>query len=304
MRGELVGSGSEYPQAPQSIDTSGSLPIVVGLIGHGPSTSFLPQLHAREAAAFGSELVYHAFDIEALQPRYRNFADLLRNLEIDGYVGLKVTFPYRFMAMQHIDVLCNTARTVGSINTIVFREGRRFGHNTDCYGFEESFRRDLPDVPHYSVLLLGAGASGSAVGLALLRSGVQRLVIGDLDYRRAETLATRLSVQHGDRVIQVVEDPETVLASVDGVVNTTALGTADEPGSPLDARVLNDRLWVADINAVVGETLLLKTARDIGCRVMSGRSMAIFQAGKSFEQLTGLTPDLDRMAAAFDSFLV
>src|SRR5207244_7773542 len=84
-----------------------------------------------------------------------------------------------------------------------------------------------------------------------------------------------------------------------GVVNTTPTGMAANPGSPLEARLLRPDLWVVDIVYFPLETLLLRQAREIGCRTLDGSGMVVGQAARAFQIMTGLTPDAQRMARSF-----
>ncbi len=74
------------------------------------------------------------------------------------------------------------------------------------------------------------------------------------------------------------------------------------PGLPLPAQALRPDHWVADIVYFPLETELLKTARGLGCAVLSGAGMALFQAVRAFELFTGKAPDIGRMQEAFESF--
>src|SRR5207244_3163557 len=85
-------------------------------------------------------------------------------------------------------------------NTVVFRDGRALGHNTDWSGFARSFDRGLADATLDRVVLLGAGGAGAAVAHALLTLGTGRLTIADVDARRARELAGSLG-SRGCRVL-------------------------------------------------------------------------------------------------------
>jgi shikimate dehydrogenase len=151
------------------------------------------------------------------------------------------------------------------------------------------------------VLLLGAGGAGAAVAHALLQSGVETLLLTDVQSDRAEALAARLR-SGGARAVEVVTDLAAAAAGADGIVNATPVGMAKMPGTPVAADLLRPECWVADIVYLPLETELLKEARKRGCRTLDGEGMAVFQAAKAFELLTGLTPDIERMKAAFAAF--
>jgi len=286
-----AGQVSDLPQA-----------VIVGLVGRGIGLSRTPRMHEAEGAGFGLRYVYRLLDTDLMGEPRPGLGELLRAAEIAGFAGLNVTYPYKREAIALLDELSATARAVGAVNTIVLRDGRRFGHNTDCWGFRESFRREMQGAARDRVLLIGAGGAGGAVANALLEEGAGRVLIADADRRAAAELVDRLAARAGPGRIDVAGDVAAAMAGVDGIVNATPVGMAHMPGSPVPLDRLTARLWVADIVYFPIETELLRAARDRGCRTLPGSGMAVFQAVRAFELFTGLKPDHRRMKATFDAF--
>jgi shikimate dehydrogenase len=191
------------------------------------------------------------------------------------------------------------------VNTVVLRDGRAVGHNTDWSGFARAFDRGLPEAPLDRVVLLGAGGAGAAVAHALLTLGTRRLTVLDVDGRRAGELAASLGGRFGaDRAEGGDLDAlPAALEHADGLVHATPTGMAAHPGLPLDAGLLRPRLWVADIVYRPLETALVRTARELGCRVLDGGGMAVFQAVDAFRLFTGVEPDAERMLAHFTTLV-
>lgn len=282
-------------------DLSSGRTVLVGLLGKGIQLSRTPAMHEAEGRALGIPYVYRLLDTDQMRDPVPDVADILRFAEDFGFSGLNVTFPYKQVVLPLLDELSPAARSIGSVNTIVFREGRRFGHNTDMWGFAESFRRGIPGAERRHVLLIGAGGAGAAVAHALLESGVQRLSIADAEPARAQTLADRLSGHFGEGRCDVSE-AVAVARSVDGIVNATPVGMAKVPGTPIDPDLIAAGCWVADIIYFPLETEFLRLARMKGCRTLPGDGMALFQAVRAFELFAGVKPDTDRMRAAFVAF--
>ena len=273
--------------------------VLVGLLGQGIGLSRTPGMHMHEAAAQGLDLEYRLLDTAQTGPA-PELGPLLAGLEGAGYRGLNVTYPYKQRVMPLLDELSDAARAVGAVNTVVFRDGRRYGHNTDYWGFAESLRRGLPQADLSCVLLLGAGGAGGAVANALLDQGVGRLLLRDLDGDRAAALVAGLAARFGpDRVAQVT-DLAQAAAQAAGIVNASPVGMAKLPGLPIDADLIAPRHWVADIVYFPLETELLALARDRGCQVLPGAGMALFQAVRAFGLFTGREADPARMRTAFD----
>lgn len=275
--------------------------IRVGLIGHGIQMSRTPRMHMDEGQTLGFAYRYDLFDTNRMEGDPK-VSDLLTQAEGAGYAGVNVTHPFKQIVVAHLDVLSDAARAVKAVNTVVFRDGLRFGHNTDYWGFAEALRRNLSDVKCDRVLLIGAGGAGGAVANALLDHGVGHLVVIDKNPKAAtelvDSLVGRLGVERASVGVQLLDE----LALADGVVNATPVGMASLPGSPVPLDQLQPRQWVADIIYFPLETELLAGARARGCRTMDGSAMAVFQAVRAFELFTGRKPDPNRMRATFDAF--
>jgi shikimate dehydrogenase len=276
--------------------------ILVGLLGRGIQLSRTPAMHEAEGRAQGLSYVYTLLDTEMMGETAPPLDELVTFAEHFGFTGFNVTFPYKQEIIPLLDELSGAAEILGSVNTVVLRRGRRVGHNTDMWGFKESFRRGMAGAKRAEVLLLGAGGAGAAVAHALVESGVEKLLVADLRPDRAEALASRLSTLTRLQKVEVVSDLAAGSLRADGIVNATPVGMAKLPGMPIAADLLRPDCWVADIVYLPLETELLRQARRRGCRTLGGEGMAVFQAVRAFELFTGLGPDVDRMKAAFAAF--
>ena len=273
--------------------------VLAGLIGQGIGASRSPALHEREAAAQGLRLIYRLIDLDVLRLGPEALPELLTAAARLGFAGVNITFPCKQAVIAHLDELSPDAAALGAVNTVVFRDGRRVGHNTDGSGFAEGFRRGLPGEARTQVVQLGAGGAGAAVAHALLAEGTGQLAIADTDPARAAALATDLNARFGAGRAVAAADLAAALAEAEGLVNCTPVGMTKLPGMPLPAELLHKRLWVADIVYFPLETELLRTARALGCRTLDGGGMAVFQAVGAFRLFTGREPDAARMLRHF-----
>ncbi|MFT4214177.1 MAG: shikimate dehydrogenase [Microbacterium sp.] len=274
-------------------------PYLVGLVGAGVLPSLTPPLHMAEAAALGIDYVYRPIDITAFGIASERIGEVLGWAEAFGFDALNITHPCKQLVLRHLDRVDPLAAALGAVNTVVLGEGR-VGYNTDTTGFEAAFRDGLPDAPIGDVVLMGAGGAGAAVADALMRIGVDRLRVIDLDPARAGQLAFDLTVRHSREVAAgSLADLGAALAHADGIVHCTPTGMKDHPGIPFDVDLLRRELWVADIVYRPLETALLVAARARGCRTLDGGRMAVYQAVDAFELITGVRPDAARMTAHF-----
>ncbi|HYG86508.1 MAG TPA: shikimate dehydrogenase [Azospirillum sp.] len=275
--------------------------VLAGLIGSGIQASRTPAMHEREGAEQGLRYIYKLIDLEALGLGTDALPELLTAARRMGFDGLNVTHPCKQAIIPFLDELSDDARALGAVNTVVLKGGRAVGHNTDWWGFAESFRRGLGGVALDRVVQLGAGGAGAAVAHAALTLGAKQLTLFDMDPVRAEALAAELSGRFGAGLAVAGGDLGAAMQEADGLIHATPTGMAKYPGMPLPAELLHPALWVAEIVYFPLETELLRTARALGCRTLDGGGMAVFQAVEAFRLFTDINPDAERMLRHFAS---
>lgn len=270
---------------------------LMGLLGAGVGPSLTPPMHMEEARQHGLSYVYRVIDTGRDHLDDAAIKALLDSVVTLGFDGLNVTFPYKQLVLPLLDDLTPTALRLGAVNTVLVRDGRLEGDNTDVTGFARAVDIHLSGASLSSVVQLGAGGAGAAVADALLDRGAVSLTVVDRDHRRAEELASTLRERYADRDVHVVDvhDLPAALTDADGLVNCTPTGMAHHPGTPVDPGLLRAEHWVADIVYRPLETDLLRAARLRGCEVLHGGYMAVYQAARTFELVTGLTPHPERM---------
>lgn len=270
---------------------------LVGLIGDGVMPSLTPPLHEREADQHRLRYLYRPIDLTEIHRPAQDVGQLLRAAAELGYNAFNITHPCKQLVMEHLDEISPNAASIGAVNTVVIRDGKFHGHNTDASGFGWALATGLPQVPLETVLQLGAGGAGAAVAYALLDSGVRHLILVDPDEQRAGQRAAALSQNFPNRQISTATPQQApqLLAQVDGLLNASPIGMHHHPGLPLELTNLEPRHWVADCVYRPVDTELITTARERGCRVLDGGNMAVGQAVDAFEIITGIRPDPVRM---------
>jgi shikimate dehydrogenase len=275
----------------------------VGLIGSGIQHSSSPSMHVDEGQASGLKVSYELFDYDLMQGGPANLPALLERAEQRGFSGLNITYPSKQAIIPLLDELAPEARALHSVNTVLFRGGRRIGHNTDWWGFAESFEREMADEKSRHVVLVGAGGAGAAVGYAMLKRGTRELTVHDTEHSRAAALVDRMSELFPARTITVCRDLPLALSKADGLIHATPTGMRKHPGIPVPAETLRPPLWVAEIVYVPLLTELVVTSRKHGCRTLDGGGMAVFQGAMAFRLFFDVEPDIPRMLRRFHSRL-
>src|SRR3954468_9028366 len=271
---------------------------LTGLIGAPIAASAAPAMHEQAAAALGVRCHYQLIEVAGADTAtLRALLDGVRRM---GFAGVNVTFPYKEAVIPLLDDMSDRARDIGAVNTVVVRDGRLIGHNTDTTGFERAVAPLVAQTGRGGVALIGAGGVGKAIAFALANLDVAGLRIFDTERARAEKLASLLPA---GKSITVADSVEEALQGVLGVVNGTPIGMLPNRGTPVPDHLLHADLWVADAVYSPLWTPLLKAAKARGARVLLGRELAIYQAADAFELFTGLAPSTDAMGAAFDKHM-
>ena len=275
--------------------------LLMGLIGQDIQRSRTPEMQMREAEAQGLRCVYRLIDLTALGVGLDALPDLLTNAERMGFDGLNITHPCKQAVIPLLTELSADAQALGAVNTVLFRDGRRIGHNTDWSGFAEPFRQKMAGVRLGRVVQMGAGGAGRAVAHAALTLGVEHLTLFDVDPARARDVAHNLAAFHGEGRAFAGTDLPGAMREADGLINATPIGMDAHPGMPLPADLLRQSLWVADVIYFPIDTELLRRAAALGCRTLDGGGMAVFQAVAAFRLFADREPDSARMVEQFEA---
>lgn len=276
----------------------------VGLIGRGLVHSISPEFQQPAFEALGLDIRYEIWDTEESELRA-----LLEILRQPSRLGANVTIPYKEAVLALLDDVEHDALRIGAVNTIVNREGKLTGYNTDNSGFLRALYQDGDFVPRgKTVALLGAGGAARAVGFTLLDAGVRSLTVVNRTPERGEALASHLR-QFGAEVTAVPSQSGEIagaLAGCDLVVNCTSVGlegSGTEGESPLPGRLIPRQALVCDLVYNPPETALLRLAEEAGARTLGGLPMLVYQGAASFELWTGEPAPVNIMMEAARSAL-
>ena len=266
---------------------------LAGVMGWPVGHSRSPRLHGYWLAHYGIDGAYVPLPVAP-----ENLPRALRALPLFGIAGVNLTVPHKEKALPAMDTLTSAARRIGAVNTVVVRDGKLHGDNTDGFGFVESLRSSVPEWRPAAgpATLIGAGGAARAILAALIEAGVPRVCLVNRTEARAEALAREFGGPIG---VIPWADRETALEGVALLVNTTTLGMTGQP--PLDLAL--DRLAptaaVCDIVYTPLETALLAAARARGNPSIDGLGMLLHQARPGFESWFGVAPAVTAQLRTF-----
>ena len=256
---------------------------LAGITGWPVSHSRSPRLHGFWLERHGIDGAYVPLPIEP-----GSFPDAIRGLMLAGFAGANVTIPHKEAAFGVCHTVDDSARWAGAVNTLVFRDGRISGSNTDGWGFLENLRGAGVDPAAGPALVLGSGGSARAIAAVLLELRVP-VRIANRTRERAEVLARELpglTVLDWDQRSDAVADAALL-------VNTTSLGMVGQPALEIDLGRAANGMTVTDAVYVPLETPLLAQARARGLRCVDGLGMLLYQAIPGFEAWFGVRPVVD-----------
>lgn len=276
----------------------------VGLIGWPVAHSISPAMHN---AAFAALSLPWRYDL--LPTPAEDIESALRGLEARGYRGVNVTVPHKQRVLSCLDEVSPSARAIGAVNTIVVREGRLAGHNTDADGFLASLREGGFEPAAKRALVLGAGGAARAVVYALGQAGCAVLIHNRTPSRAAELAHQMRRCGTGAPISAVPERhglPGVAPDPIDLVVNATSAGMQPAvDASPWPERLPLPAHWcIYDLVYNPLETRLLARARAAGARTIGGLGMLILQGALAFQLWTGQPATLEVMRTAAKQALV
>ena len=260
----------------------------LGIIGFPIGHSISPAFQQAALDHLGIDADYQAWEVDP-----EGVGEFLQALRQPDKLGINVTVPHKETVIPFLDEMDEGAREAGAVNTVVHREGRLIGYNTDSHGFLQALREARNfRCEGRRVLVLGAGGGARGVVLALIREGVSELVIANRTFARGERLAS-LARERGIacRAIEMSWN-ELALAAVsaDLIVNCTTVGMShgqDAAHSLLLEQQIPPTALVYDLVYNPMETPLLRAAGRAGASTLGGIQMLVHQGAASFELWTG-----------------
>ncbi len=260
---------------------------VYGILGQPVAHSLSPAMHNAAFRRLDLNAVYVAFPVTDLVQAVAG----LRGLDVGG---ASVTIPFKEDIIALLDEIDPQAARMGAVNTVVNRDGRLVGYNTDWQGALVALE-EKTEVAGKRCLILGAGGASRAIAFAIQEQG-GRVAVTDLDTARALALSRKLWVE-------VVAPDYLAQYSAQILINATPVGMEpQQDGIPIDPELLSRYEVVMDIVYRPLDTRLLREARSQGCQVIDGLRMLIHQGAAQFELWTGRPAPVEVMArAAYDS---
>lgn len=265
---------------------------LTGLLGSPVAHSISPLMHNEAFQQLGLDYVYLCFDVDET-----SLPTAVNGLKSCGIQGFNLTMPNKNKVVELLDELSPAAKLIGAVNTVVNKDGRLIGYNTDGTGYMQSVKDAGYDIIGKNITVLGAGGAATAICSQAALDGVAKIHIFARHTSRfwartqklVDTINATLSC-HAELHDQ--EDKETLRTSVKEstlLLNATSVGMAPNTEASIitDSSLFRKDLIVSDVIYNPQETRFLQLAREAGCPTFNGMYMLLYQGAEAFRLWTG-----------------
>ncbi|AGF59050.1 shikimate dehydrogenase [Clostridium saccharoperbutylacetonicum] len=270
------------------------------LIGSPVDHSGSPAMYNYSFQKLGIDSAYVAFDISE-----EKVSDAIAAFKTLNIRGANVTMPCKSEVVKYMDELSPAARIIGAVNTIINKSGKLTGHITDGVGFVRNLKEHGVDIKGKIITVLGAGGAATAIVVQCALDGAKEINIfniKDAFYQKAEKTIENIKKEVPECVVNLcdLEDTQKLngqIAASDILVNATRVGMhPNEEESPIkDTNVFTKELVVADVVYNPRKTKLLEDAEAVGCTIVPGIGMLLWQGAEAFKLYTGLEMPADEV---------
>jgi shikimate dehydrogenase len=255
----------------------------MAIFGNPVAHTLSPQMHNAAFSHLGLNMAYLAFRVDEAE----EVALAIRKL---GLRGASITVPHKEKIIAHLDTVDEIGSNIGAVNTVISREGRLHGSNTDWLGVVQPLEQ-ITELGGKCGLILGAGGAARSAIYGLQSKNTQVFLMN-----RNETRGQKLAAEMNCTFVPWQAWNQ---LRVDLVVNATTVGmSATLDQSLVPAHWLRDGMVVLDMVYRPLKTRFLKDAERAGCRCVSGLEMLLYQGVAQFELWTGQAAPVELMRRA------
>ena len=255
-----------------------------GIIGNPIRHSLSPVLHNYWFDKYGLDASYSI--IETKDEDLKGIVKKIRNHEL---TGINVTLPFKQKIINQTDKIVNDAELTGSVNTVLLDDDKIVGENTDVFGLQAAYLKEIDNNSHKSALIIGAGGVSPSVILSLQKSGIKEISITNRTNEKCIFLKKRFSYLN----IVPWKDLKDEIKKFDIIINATSLGLKN--GDDFDFNFLSTKENIIYIDTIYNplETRTYKFLKEEGRKVFNGLDMFIYQGQKSFYLWNKINPEID-----------
>lgn len=249
-----------------------------------------------------------AFAVKNLNYRYLTIKVLPEDLEtamksvrVFGMKGINLTMPHKIKVLPYLDELSPAAAIIGAVNTVIHKDGKLYGENTDGKGFVTALKNTGESLKGKKVTILGAGGVARAIAVECGLNGAEQIYIINRSAEKGQELASLLNV-HTDTKAEFIlwEKGVKIPEETEILINATSVGFSPDVNSrpDIDYNTISSDMCVCDVVFNPAETLFLKAAEEKGAKTVNGLGMLVQQAALNFTLWTEEEAPVDVMREA------
>lgn len=242
-----------------------------GLLGEKLGHSVSPEIHHKVFSIMNIEGAYKKFEVS--KEDLGKVADSIKTLKIKG---VNVTIPYKRDIMPYLDFIADEAKKIDAVNTILLKDNKLYGYNTDYYGFGTIINRNKVETNDKVAMVLGTGGASKAVVTYLLDNNVSKLYL----VSRSKNVVS----SYDDSRVEYITYEEIKHVKGDIIVNTTPVGMYPNiDASPVSENIIDNFKVLIDIIYNPRKTKFLEIGENLNKKICGGLEMLVGQAIKSEE---------------------
>ena len=224
-----------------------------------------------------------------IEAKDENLKDIVKKIRNNELAGINVTLPFKQKIINQTDKIVNDAKLTGSVNTILLDNDKIIGENTDVFGLQAAYLKEIDSSLYKSALIIGAGGVSPSVILSLQKSGIKGISITNRTNEKCIFLKKRFSYLN----IVPWKDLKDEIKKFDIIINATSLGLKN--GDDFDFNFSNTKENIFYIDTIYNplETKTYKFLKEEGRKVFNGLNMFIYQGQKSFYLWNKINPEID-----------
>lgn len=251
-----------------------------------------------EAAFAAKNLNYRYLTIKVLP---EDLGKAMDSVKIFGMKGINLTMPHKIKVLPYLDELSPAAEIIGAVNTVIQKEGKLFGENTDGKGFVTALKNSGETLDKKNVTILGAGGAARAIAVECALNGVAHINIINRSIEKGEKLASLIQMKTDSSAKYLNwKNNMAIPSDTDILINATSIGfspnVTDKPD--IDYTAITPEMCVCDVIFNPAETIFLKSAAENGAKTITGLGMLVQQAALNFTLWTGVEAPVDVMEDA------
>ena len=251
-----------------------------------------------EAAFAAKNLNYRYLTIKVLP---EDLGKAMDSVKIIDMKGINLTMPHKIKVLPYLDELSPAAEIIGAVNTVIQKEGKLFGENTDGKGFVTALKNSGETLDKKNVTILGAGGAARAIAVECALNGAAYINIINRSIEKGEELASLIQMKTDSSAKYLNwKNNMAIPSDTDILINATSIGfspnVTDKPD--IDYTSITPEMCVCDVIFNPAETIFLKTAAENGAKTITGLGMLVQQAALNFTLWTGVEAPVDVMEDA------